>query len=369
MGNNIVLHNALEGYLNFIGAVKKTIIPSRFSIWYDSKDNLEIMLPELEVLEHPQSNELLDEVITKLANASGVCKSNFIQKLENSNFDLLQVRSSGTLIEHGKINYKEGLNSLTGLYDIIKLSANETIKAKGKRKIINQYLDGVNMLAPQAGSFIYAVEFELIKNEDESENNQIENSISLGRCINSNLAIMLNRISKYVKSSDSTSPAKLLKYGINVSFCNNFLKLFPERSEKLEFSFDWSFKEEIESTIPSAICFDKEDRNKISTYQKLLNNTEAKRFVDLPAFIEKYSWPINEDKGKVYLKLIVNSKEHVCSIETDTELYETLKAEHAKKEIAITFDSLITSGKQTNIDVIKVYKIKLNDQDEILINT
>lgn len=323
------------------------------------------MLPNENLVNHEQSSSLLTEAINQIANALDIRPELFTYKLINSNYDFLQVRASGQQVEHGKINFNEGLTALTGLYEIIKIAANRNIKTKGKRQAVNKYLSGVNMLAPQAGSFIYSVEFELVNTREDEINIGPESAMSLGRYINSNLAIMLDKISRKIISIEYASPAKLLTLGINTSFCNHFLDLFSKKPEKLEFYFDWSFKEKKLESVPDIISFNLHHKEKIIELKDILENSKIKKYVDLPAYIEKYSWPIDHEKGRVYLRLDVDDKNYSCFIETDSTLYERLKAEHAKKQILITLDLLITFGNKTSIDVMNVYNIKLDPTIEI----
>lgn len=364
--NNQAILTSLKNYFRINGIQEKTVVPERFSVWYDQTHELEIVLPAEVLVTHEQSNTLLSEAILNISNAHGFCSENFRNKLLNGESDFLQVRSSGERINHGRIKFSEGLNALTGLYGIIKSSASNNIKVKGKRKAIKHYLSGVNMLAPKAGSFIYTVELQLLDiDEEDSQNNVFEHETSLSRYVNANLAIALSRVSEKIKSNDYESPAKLHSIGIDSSFCHNFLDLFSNSSDKLEFNFDWSFKEEVFDNVPNKVVFNYSDREKIERFKGILSKSKAKEYVDLPAYIEKYSWPIEDEKGRVYLRLDIDGKEHTCFIETDSRLYETLKAEHEKKQISITCQLLITSGRRTSIDVLKLHSLRINENQEI----
>lgn len=367
MNNNLL--NSLINYLVSIHAIKKAYITDSYSIWYVHENSLEIMLPDENLIDHPQSTDILNDAISKLSKSKGIDFDTFKRILLNSNYDLLEVRSSGDKISHGKIKLEEGINALSGLQGLIKDNANKKLKVKGKRKTIERYMNGINMLAPKAGSFIYSVEFELFDKQKENQdlNYNMDSGSSIGRYLNQSFAITLERISKNINNHENISPAKLLSLGVDVGFCDNFLNLFSSRSEKIEFNFNWSYKEDSEN-IPRSISFDKKAREKISKFKETLSNSKIRKFRDLPAYIEKYSWPIDEDKGKVHLRVIIDKRDYTCFIETDSELYETLKAEQAKKEILITSDLLFTSKRKTTVDVIKIYKIKLNSDLEIKIN-
>lgn len=371
MNTNEILLCSLKGYLATKGFEEKKVITNRFSLWYHLTHELEVMLPADELVNHEQTDEILDEAILKLSCAYNLNFDSLKNILLHDDSDLLQVRSSGVSVSHGSINFDEGLKALIGLYGIIKATANRNIKAKGKRKAVEQYLSGVNMLAPKAGSFIYSVEIQLLDVEDDynDPNYRIESDVSLSRYVNSNLAILLARVSEKIKKADYESPAKLLSIGVDSSFCNNFLNLFSKNSEQLEFDFDWSFREGVSNNTPSKVVFNSKDRVEIEKFRELLSKSKVKKYIDIPAYIEKYSWPIDEERGRVYLRLFIDNKDYACFIETESELYEKLKAEHAKKEITVTCDLLITSGQRTSIDILKMYSIKLNQNMEIEINT
>ena len=49
--------------------------------------------------------------------------------------------------------------------------------------------------------------------------------------------------------------------------CNNFLHLFSNSADSLEFDFEWSFKEVNPDDTPSKIVFTQEDRDKISAFK------------------------------------------------------------------------------------------------------
>ncbi len=369
MGNNCSILNSIEKYLTSINATKKSSKNEYYSIWCMHEKSLEIMLPEESVVEHPQSKEILDEAILKIASLNDEDFYKFKYKLQNTKYDILEVRNSGKMIEHGKINFDEGIDALNGLHSIIKHNANRNIKAKGKRETIKEYMNGINMLAPKAGSFIYSVEFELTQKKEESDdiNYSMDSGSSIGRYLNQSLARNLLDISKSLESKDEASNSKLISLGIDSGFCQGFLNLFSEKSEKLEFNFDWSFEEETRDGVPNKISFGIDSREKIRKLNNSLSKRKARTFYDLPAFIEKYSWPIDEDMGKIHIRIFIDKKDYSCFIEVDSELYEKLKKEQAKKEILISLDLLFTSKRRMSVDVLKVYNIKTSDDVEIKI--
>lgn len=369
MNNNKAILSSLKQYLLHIGAEIKSEVPGRLNFWYDKKKQMEIVLPADELICHEQSLDLLNDAIKKIANNYNLCAKSLKYKLSHNDSDILKVRNSGKDIKHGSIKFEDGLTALNGLYGIIKASASKSIKSSGKREVIRKYLSGVNMLAPSAGSYIHTVEFQLFDIDEEIYKNEIKSEISISRYINANLALSLSRIAEKIKSSDSDSAANFLKAGIDSTFCNNFLSLFPKNSEKLEFNFDWSLKEIDIAGTPEIIIFNYSDRTKVERIKSILMNSQTKRYSDLPAFIEKYSWPIEDEKGKVYFRIRVDSNDYTCHIETESILYERLKAEHAKKQIFITCDLLSTNGSKKSVEILKMYSIKINKNHNIPISS
>ncbi|OEF48550.1 hypothetical protein A1OW_02225 [Enterovibrio norvegicus] len=370
MGSNRSILNSIKKYLTSIDSVEKSSANNYYSIWCIHDKSLEIMLPVESVVEHPQSKEILDEAILKIANSNNEEFYRFKYKLQNAKYDMLEVRNSGKKIEHGKINFDEGIDALNGLHSIIKNNANRNIKAKGKRETVKEYMNGINMLAPKAGSFIYSVEFELTKKKEEDTdiNYSMDSGSSIGRYLNQSLARNLFEISKSLEKKGDTPTAKLMSLGVDSGFCQGFLNLFSEKSEKLEFNFDWSYEENTITDIPNKISFCENSREKIRKLNNNLSKSKAKTFLDLPACIEKYSWPIDEDMGKIHIRIFIDKKDYSCFIEVDSELYEKLKKEQAKKEILISLDLLFTSKRRMSVEVLKVYSIKTSDDVTIKID-
>ncbi|BBI51620.1 hypothetical protein HORIV_40410 [Vreelandella olivaria] len=71
MNTNEIILSSLKEYLASSGAEEKTVVPKRFSVWYDRTHSLEVMLPAEELVNHNQSDELLAEAIFNLSEAYG----------------------------------------------------------------------------------------------------------------------------------------------------------------------------------------------------------------------------------------------------------------------------------------------------------
>ncbi|WP_063644803.1 hypothetical protein [Aliivibrio fischeri] len=279
--------------------------------------------------------------------------------------DTFKIRASGSKIGCGAINFEDGLNALTGFYKMLKLSANNYVQSKGKTKILKEYFQSLNMLAPQEGSFIYSAEVDLTTNVDEK---MMDDVSSINRCINMNFAHMLNKTARFIKNHDEINMAMLIQYDIDAKFCSYFLDLFSESADDLEFYFDWSSSEKCPNELPTYVSFDQSCRDKVQTYKKLLKDSKTKYYQDLPAIIEQYSWKKDVVMGTVSLRLMFETKDHTCSISVEADLYEKLKSLKHKKQVYITGDIIETSGVKNSVEILNLHKISLDENNEIVFN-
>ncbi|GAB0109887.1 hypothetical protein [Pseudoalteromonas distincta] len=357
MTKNRELTSRLEAYLDEHRYYFKGAIPNRIRIWVSPFSDAEITLPEPALVDHPQSNELIKDAITDLAKDRGVSFSDFLNSLENTECDTLEIRASGEQIAHGRIQFKEALEAMDGLYSLLKLSASNNLQVKGKNSLVNEYLDGVNMLVPKPGSFIYRTEIKLLKQklDDENSDKLIETQ-SLGRFLNERLAIQLQSIVAQLQSSPK-SQSELYRIGLSHKLCNYLLKLFSQSCDLVEFKFNWSTCEPINIQAPQKITFSKKQKSNLELARNLLKQSSTKVYKDLPAFIEKYIWPKDAEIGKVCLKLQFDKEELVCTLETNEELYGELKKLKVKGEVAITAQILLIEGVKRRAEILELYQI------------
>lgn len=365
MSTNKALAESIQNYLSSNGGILEKTFPNMINIW--SFKGREISLPTDVQIGHRQSKGMLFDAVSVLANINELSHAEMELQLVELDSDFLSVRASGEAIQHGKIKYKQGLDSLAGLYDVIKLSANKSVGIKGKRRVVQQYLDSVNMLTPEAGSFIYRVEMGLIHIDDESDCGRMDCVGSIGRYINSQLAFLIQNALSVMNSMDAPSPAKLMRAGINITFCDSFLKLFPRNSEQLDFRFNWSRAEDVDESLPRRITFKLHDRDTVAGYRALLKQSKVIPYKDIPAIIEAYSWPENSEVGKVTFRVSIDGAEHTCSYKTENERYMALKEQEPKKKVKISGDFVITTGAVTKIEILKLDKIDLVDRTSAFI--
>ncbi|WP_336932749.1 hypothetical protein [Vibrio cholerae] len=311
-----------------------------------------------------------DSVITfSLDNMEEVnaVKSKYVhlsQKYKNKN-DCLKVRASGEKISHGKIPFEEGLKSLNGFYQMLKLAARSSVSCKKKNEIIKDYLVNVDMLAPQAGSFIYSAEVSLDKC---LEKDYFIEDISIHRYINMRFALMLSNTSRFIANNHEPNMALLFKNHIDAKFCNYFLELFSDSTDNLEFFFDWANSEKAVMELPQYVIFDRESRNRVFYYKKLLKNSKTKPYTDLPAIIEQYAWKKSDKQGTVVLRLMFGDKEHTCSISVDEIMYEKLKALKHQKQVAITADIIEKTGSKNSVEILKLHSLTIDKGATVCFN-
>ncbi|ELB2078557.1 hypothetical protein QNZ73_004566 [Vibrio parahaemolyticus] len=282
--------------------------------------------------------------------------AHFSQKYKNTN-DCLKVRASGEKIAHGKIPFEEGLKALNGFYQMLKFAARSSVSCKGKNEVIRDYLANVDMLAPQAGSFIYSAEVSLDKRSDDDV---CMDNVSIHRYINMQFALMLNKTSKFIANNDEPNMALLCKNNIDSKFCNYFLEVFSESADNLEFFFDWSNSEKVAIDLPQYVTFDRTSRDRVYRYKKLLKNSKTKPYTDLPAIIEQYAWKKSDQQGTVVLRLMFEDKEHTCSISVDAAMYEKLKALKHQKQVAITADIIEKTGSKNSVEILNLHSLTLD---------
>lgn len=272
--------------------------------------------------------------------------------------DCFKIRASGANIAHGRIPFEEGLKALNGFYQMIKLVARTSVSCKGKNDVVKDYLSNVDMLAPKAGSFIYCAEIGLDK---LSENDTCMDNASVHRYINVQFASMLNRTAQYIASNEDPNVASLSRHNIDTKFCNYFLDVFSESADSLEFFFDWSSNEQLPIELPHYITFNKQSRERVNRYRKLLKNSKTKLYKDLPAIIEKYSWKKSDEEGTIYLRLMFDGRENTCSVSVDAQKYEKLKALEHKVQVAVTADIIEKSGPKNSVEILNLYSLTLDE--------
>lgn len=210
-----------------------------------------------------------------------------------NNSDTFQVRASGKDISHGKIKFEEGLNAMTGLYEIIKHSARQALDIKGTTNGLRDYLDNCFLEAPQAGSFIYKANVEL-DIENDNKLGLEKGDVDFRRNINISFAKSLIGLNQFLDTNDNPNYGLLVQHNISEKLCDSFLHLFSESSEKLEFDFNWSVHCKSTEKLPARVVFNKESKEKIKTFKRILKVTHPETFSELPVYIEKIQVPMDK---------------------------------------------------------------------------
>lgn len=365
MAHNIELIRHIEAYLVSHNYIFKGQVPNKPKVWSAPNQGIEVALPDVAMSEHPQSEELIQDAIYKLATERGLSVSDFLKVLEADSADILEVRAAGSRIEHGRIHFEEALSALEGLYSVLKYSAKDSLPKKGRKALLRDYLKGVNLIAPGAGSFIYRTEIQLLEqaHSKHDENELIENT-SIGRYLNEQFIIRLSSILKHL-SSGALSVRGLYEIGLSTRLCNYLLKLFSESSDLLEFNVVWSFREPVNDELPTKLTFDRSQRAALEKAKDLLSQTRTVTYKDLPALIEKYIWPKEAEMGKVSVRLLFDNQELVCTLDTDEQTYDELKELKAKTPISISAKLLLTEDVKKSVEILEVEKIIIDRNREI----
>ena len=217
-------------------------IPEHMNIY--NFEDYEILIPAESFYETKQGISILNDSVATIADVERISIDDAFDLLSEIAFDVICVHESGSLVEHGKINFKDGIDSLQGIYNLIKSNVKKTVTSKGKKRITDQYMEGVNLLAPQAGSFIYRAEIELHDIEPTSEDTQsVTNMMTIARSTNIKFANKLNRLQKNLISNNTVSISEIYRLGIDKDFCNYFLNIFSQKTDNVSFKFNWSLKE------------------------------------------------------------------------------------------------------------------------------
>lgn len=359
MSNNS-LKKKIVDHLTKYGWIRIQTSNTPIDVW--NKSDEQIVLPTDELVEHGQSKGLLTAALEKIETCDQV---NLLTTFDS---DKLSVRASGAKVGFGKIIYKEGLDALSGLFNLIKNNAHANIKTKGKTKYIKEYMQNVHMTAPQRGSMIYKVELGLYEPQDDSGNNSFNELGSLGRVLNEKCARLIFKASKIFSTSEEHSPATLLKEGIDINFCEAFINLFSDSVDNLDFKFDWSNREQLSENIPSKIQFTSSHKEKAQRYAKAFKNIQKLDLVELPAIIETYSWPRDATKGKVSFKASLEGNDFTMTFETSESLYLRLKQEKVKKEVALTGKFLKTKNKKSKLEILYLKRIRVGPSEFIEID-
>jgi len=363
MHNYLALSHSIAVFLQEKDWVIRAEIPNKTSIWEDSTNTLEITIPKPDLIEHPQSHALIHEAIKKLSFKYNIEEQKLLKLLSQGKVDIFHIRASGENIASGKINFAEGIQSYQNIYSLIKDSARVNLNIKGKKAVIDQYLAGINMLAPSAGSFIYSLESSLLEDIDNADTKDLG---STGRHINLQFAGLVEKLFSLSNTGSSISASELMKNKIDYKLCEHFLYLFTDKADNLDFEFIWSLSEPLDAGIPNKIKFSKANRERIIGFKDTLQSSTIRTYSNLPACIEQFVWHRDDDEGKISIRVTIDNSDYVCSIFTpDVKRFEELKAIPIKQQVFISADIIKTTGSKTVIEIFELHNIQLPTQQII----
>ncbi|KJG55184.1 hypothetical protein UA38_21200 [Photobacterium kishitanii] len=282
------------------------------------------------------------------------------------NSDIFSIRASGPSVKQGKIKFSEGLNALNGIYELIKLSAKQSLKCNGINNAIRNYTDCIYMNAPETGSFIYKAEIDLDSDPSLGLNSdEKKEEAKFKRHLNLSFAKLLQLLSQS-NLQEQLTYKKLLLLGIDEKLCDSLLCLFSDSADKIEFNFKWSVYEGLEPNLPSYIAFDDSFRNEIKRCKKILTTSTPKTLTSVPTYIERSSWVKGCEHGKIYFKLSIENKDINGSVDiTDECKFESLKQK--VKETIISDVTLLMSKKAgKSVEIIDIcFELDKHQQIEL----
>jgi hypothetical protein len=366
MHDYLALSHSIAVFLQQKDWVIRAEIPNKTSIWEDTSKTLEITIPKPDLINHPQSHTLIHEAIGKLSFKYNIEEQKLLKLLSQGKVDVFHIRASGENIQSGKISFAEGIQSYQNLYSLIKDSARINLKIKGKKAVIDQYLDGINMLAPSAGSFIYSLESSLLENLENSDNHNTEDLGSAGRHINLKFAGLIEKLFLISNNEKYLSAIELITNKIDYKICKHFLYLFNNKTDNLDFEFIWSSSEPLEADAPNKIIFNKTNRKRILGYKETLKSSTIKTYSNLPACIEQFVWHRDDDEGRISIRITIDGTDYVCSIMTpDVNRFEELKAVPIKQQVFISADIIKSTSSKTTVEILELHSIQLPTQQII----
>lgn len=280
---------------------------------------------------------------------------NFSLEEKFSNTDLISMRVAGKYIDHGKIKFKEGIVGVNAFYFFIKNAVENVFASNNQLK--KDYLDNVYMLVPEKGSFIHRAEIKLYDSGDfdsyyanRSVNVQLAKSML-------NFYSCLNSINKYEISS-------LVLQGVNESLCKNFIDLFSNDADEINFDFTWAkVGKPIPADLQKNIIFKKKHLSKAVSYYEKFKSLDVFSLENITACIERYTWLESKDFGEISIKLKYKDIYHTCTVAVNEEQYTELKSLPPKSFVSISGDfSMKTNGKG-KLYINKITKINKPQDD------
>jgi hypothetical protein len=316
-----------------------------------------ILMPIEEFSEDEDAIVLYNKAITVLASYEGISEENIQNKLKNflSYADVISVRTSGSGVEHGRINLFSANKSLTAITMLIKACTYQHANAKRgfKKRLEEHYLNCVNLVAPQAGSFIHRLEVDLkpftAELKSKAEENIELDSEPANRSINVKLAQLL--ISLRDIDPDKITLTNLLKLGVTEKVSTSLIEVFSDEVDNVEYGFNWSPSYEAPKLSTNNIVFSREHREKFKKIKDVFSDADSFVITDQAAHIEGYFTPEDGD-ASLLLRLKLEGRNRNCEVITKRQTVETLMAElseDSQQLVSVTGKiTKVTSNQQTS---------------------
>lgn len=366
MKYNVSMLENIQRYMCCVGWVFAHELNGRASIWRLNGAKDELMLPMPDMLQNHQAESLLDEAMDILAKHEDVSPIDLFKRIKQQQFDMLSIRAHGANVGTGKINFKQGVCALDGFYKIVRYAAQQSITVKGKTKFIKDYMDGIQLLAPQEGSFIYSLQVELNQPEEES-NNSLYPDASIGRSVNVFLSKIIQTIHKKSSNDYNYNNIDLIKDGIDGYLCQSILEVFSSNIDGLDFEFNWSILEDIFDDTPRNIKFNKTHRKRIESFKKTLSKETIKDVVDIPVHIEMYRLKKIDTNGRIGIRLPLGDMSYACHLDVKKETYEHLKKVKSDEVVFLTAKLLISSSTRTTVRINSYTSIRVGGGNHKLV--
>jgi hypothetical protein len=316
-----------------------------------------ILMPIEEFSEDEDAIVLYNKAIAVLASYEGISEENIQNKLKNflSYADVISVRTSGSGVEHGRINLFSANKSLTAITMLIKACTYQHANAKRgfKKRLEEHYLNCVNLVAPQAGSFIHRLEVDLkpftAELKSKAEENIELDSEPTNRSINVKLAQLL--ISLRDIDPDKITLTNLLKLGVTEKVSTSLIEVFSDEVDNVEYGFNWSPSYEAPKLSTNNIVFSREHREKFKKIKDVFSDADSFVITDQAAHIEGYFTPEDGD-ASLLLRLKLEGRNRNCEVITKRQTVETLMAElseDSQQLVSVTGKiTKVTSNQQTS---------------------
>jgi hypothetical protein len=348
MMNNQELHTSISTYMISLGWRPMLNNGSMVS-WSNTNSTKKIVLPMEEFIEDEHALILYNKAIKILAIEAQVSFSSIHNKLQCllSSADFISIRTSGEAVKHGKINLFSGSKALSAISSLIKVCAktHATAKKGFKKRLEEHYLNCVNLIVPQGGSFVHCVEIELnplvIKTDSNSElNNEIPNE-PVNRSINVRLAKLLLELRDIEQNKISLT--HLAKLGITERISSTLIDVFSDEVDNVEYQFSWCPNYQAPKLPTNTILF---NRSHLEIFKKIKDafpDTDSFSIAEETAHIDGFITPEEGDELSLLLKLKLNGRACNCNTVAKREVVEKIMAQISND----TKQSVLVSGKIT----------------------